>query len=39
MKRYEKMTRAEKVMLVGMYIAATADVIVAIGIIALLMRN
>jgi len=26
------MTRAEKLMLVGMYIAATADVVVAIGI-------
>jgi hypothetical protein len=33
------MTRAEKIMLVGMYIAATADVIVAIGIITLVMKN
>jgi len=32
LKRYEKMTRAEKVMLVGMYIAATADVAMAIGV-------
>jgi hypothetical protein len=39
LERYEKMTRPEKVMLVGMYIAATADVIVAIGIIALLIKN
>jgi len=26
------MTRAEKIMIIGMYIAATADVVVAIGI-------
>ena len=26
------MTRAEKIMVIGMYIAATADVVVAIGI-------
>ena len=26
------MTRAEKIMIFGMYIAATADVVVAIGI-------
>ena len=32
------MTRAEKIMLVGMYIAATADVVVAIGVILLLLR-
>ena len=31
-KRYENMTRAEKIMIIGMYIAATADVVVAIGI-------
>jgi len=38
-KRYEKMTRTEKAMLIGMYIAATADVVVAIGIVALLIKN
>jgi len=32
------MTRAEKIMLIGMYIAATADVVVAIGIVALLIK-
>jgi hypothetical protein len=31
------MTRAEKMMLIGMYIAATADVVVAIGVILLLL--
>ena len=31
------MTRAEKIMLIGMYIAATADVVVAIGVILLLI--
>lgn len=31
------MSRAEKFMLVGMYIAATADVIVAIGILILIL--
>jgi hypothetical protein len=36
-KRYENMTRAEKMMLIGMYIAATADVVVAIGVILLLL--
>ncbi len=32
------MTRAERLMLLGMYIAATADVIIAIGIWALIFR-
>ena len=32
LKRYEKMTSAEKIMLLGMYIAATADVVVAVGV-------
>ena len=32
------MTRAEKIMLVGMYIAATADVVVAIGVVLLLIK-
>ena len=32
------MTRAEKIMLIGMYIAATADVVVAIGVILLLLK-
>lgn len=36
-KRYEEMTRAEKIMVIGMYIAATADVVVAIGVILLLI--
>jgi hypothetical protein len=31
------MTRAEKIMVIGMYIAATADVVVAIGVILLLI--
>ena len=31
------MSRAEKFMLVGMYIAATADVIVAIGMLILIL--
>lgn len=31
------MTRAEKIMLIGMYIAATADVVVAIGVMLLLL--
>ena len=31
------MTRAEKVMVIGMYIAATADVGVAIGVMLLLL--
>jgi hypothetical protein len=31
------MTRAEKIMIIGMYIAATADVVVAIGVILLLI--
>ncbi len=31
------MTRAEKVMVIGMYIAATADVVVAIGVMLLLL--
>ena len=31
------MTKAEKVMLLGMYIAATADVVVAVGVILLLI--
>ena len=32
------MTRAEKIMLVRMYIAATADVVVAIGVVLLLIK-
>ena len=32
------MTRAEKLMLVGMYIAASADVLVAIGIWVLIIK-
>lgn len=32
------MTKAEKVMLLGMYIAATADVVVAVGVILLLTK-
>ena len=32
------MTRAEKIMLIGMYIAATADVVVAIGVTLLLLK-
>jgi hypothetical protein len=32
------MTRAEKVMLVGMYIAATADVVVAIAVVLLVLK-
>ena len=32
------MTRPEKIMVIGMYIAASADVIVAIGIMVLLFR-
>ena len=31
------MTRAEKVIVIGMYIAATADVVVAIGVMLLLL--
>ncbi len=31
------MTRAEKIMVIGMYIAATADVVIAIGVILLLI--
>jgi len=31
------MSRAEKFMVIGMYIAATADVVVAIGVILLLL--
>ena len=31
------MTRAEKIMVIGMYIAATADVVVAIGVMLLLL--
>jgi len=31
------MTRAEKIMVIGMYIAATADVVVAIGVVLLLI--
>ena len=31
------MTRADKMMLLGMYIAATADVVIAIGVILLLI--
>ena len=31
------MTRAEKIMLIGMYIAANADVVVAIGVMLLLL--
>jgi len=32
------MTRAEKLMLVGMYIAATADVVVAIAVVLLVLK-
>jgi hypothetical protein len=32
------MTRPEKIMVIGMYIAASADVVVAIGIMVLLLR-
>jgi hypothetical protein len=32
------MTRAEKFMLVGMYIAATADVVVAIAVVLLVLK-
>ena len=32
------MTRAEKIMVIGMYIAATADVVVAIGVVLLLIK-
>jgi len=32
------MTRADKWMLIGMYIAASADVIIAIGVWLLLLR-
>ena len=32
------MTKAERLMLVGMYIAASADVVIAIGVIMLLVR-
>jgi len=31
-KRYEEMTRTDKAMLIGMYIAAAADVAMAIGV-------
>ena len=31
------MTKVDKAMLIGMYIAATADVVVAIGVILLLL--
>ena len=33
------MTRAEKLMLIGMYLAATADIIVAIGICILIIGD
>ena len=32
------MTRAERTMIIGMYIAASADVVVAIGVIMLLLK-
>ena len=32
------MTKPEKMMVIGMYIAASADVVVAIGIMVLLLR-
>jgi len=32
------MTRPEKIMVIGMYIAASADVVVAIGIMVLFFR-
>jgi hypothetical protein len=32
------MTRTEKLMLVGMYIAATADVVVAIAVVLLVLK-
>ena len=32
------MTKAEKLMLFGMYIAATADVVIAVGVILLLTK-
>jgi hypothetical protein len=32
------MTRSEKIMLIGMYIAATADVVVAIGVVLLVLK-
>ena len=32
------MTRPEKIMVIGMYIAASADVVVAVGVMVLLLR-
>jgi len=32
------MTRGERMMIIGMYIAASADVVVAIGVIMLLLK-
>lgn len=32
------MTRAERIMVIGMYIAASADVVVAVGVVLLLLR-
>ena len=32
------MTKAEKLMLFGMYIAATADIVIAVGVILLLTK-